>query len=250
MKKKTNIMLLATALGPVKKTDITHLVLDRLKYLLESGIIGPGSKLPTEHEMSKALGVSRPSLRQAYKALDVLGIIRAVSGDGTYINESSSKILSTPLTFLMLMKKISLDEVFEFRILLECELAGLAASRASSEEIKVLSAGLETMGNRLGDKTREGYLEAEYEFHNWIARAAHHALLFEIISMVSGLLWETRKRLVNFVVNLSADLEEHRSIYEAIRERDPILAQQAMRSHLLGAIKLTRRKVFSERKEA
>lgn len=113
-----------------------------------------------------------------------------------------------------------------------------------------MSTRLETMGKCLGDKTRKGYLEAEYEFHNWIARAAHHTLLLEIISMVGGVLWETRKRLVNFVVDLSEDLSEHRSIYEGIRNRNPVMAQQAMRSHLLKAIELTRREAFSERMKA
>ncbi|MGC2331080.1 MAG: FCD domain-containing protein, partial [Candidatus Acidiferrales bacterium] len=234
----------------IKKTDVTRLVIERLRYLLEKEVIGPGSKLPTEYEMSKALGVSRPSLRQAYKALDILGIIRAAPGDGTYINESTSTILSTPLTFLMLMKKIRLDEVFEFRILLEAELAALAASSASDEEIEEMKIRLEAMKKCLSDKTREGYLKAEYEFHNLIARAAHQALLFEIISMVSGVLWETRKRMVNLVVDLSEDLSEHRAIYRGIRSRDPMMAQRAMRKHLLTAIKLTRKNPFAERMEA
>src|SRR5579862_935969 len=110
---------LAAALKPLKRMDVTQLVVDRLKGLLEQGVLKPGSKLPPEPEMSKLLGISRPSLRQAYKALSILGILRAVPGDGTYISESTSNILSVPLTFLMLMKRIGLQEIFEFRMMLE-----------------------------------------------------------------------------------------------------------------------------------
>lgn len=248
--KKDQIALVAGALGPVKRTDITRLVIDRLIHLLEIEAIGLGSKLPPEHDMAKALGVSRPSLRQAYKALDVLGILRASPGDGTYINESSSQVLSTPLTFLMLMKKISLDEVFEFRILVEGELAGLAASRGSTEEIKIMSEYLEAMASSVDDDLKDEYLESEYEFHKSIARAAHHTLMLEIMSMVSGILWETRKKLVVLVADLADDLAQHQSIYKGIVRRDPALAQKAMRNHLLSALTLTRKEVFSLRKDS
>src|SRR5262249_38696476 len=87
--------------GPVERKDLTIMVLDRIRGLLEKGVLQAGSKLPPEHTMTTLLGISRPSLRQAYKVLNVLGIIRAVPGRGTYISDSTSKILSMPLMFLM-----------------------------------------------------------------------------------------------------------------------------------------------------
>ncbi|HLI34141.1 MAG TPA: FadR/GntR family transcriptional regulator [Terriglobia bacterium] len=246
----TDLDALSAVLEPVKKMDVTHLVVERLRMLLERGILKPGSKLPPEPDMCKLLGVSRPSLRQAYKALDILGVIRAVPGDGTYINESTSKMLSVPLTFLMLMKKISLDDVFEFRILLEVDLARRAASRVSEAEMAAMKALLETMAASLSEEQKEAYLEAEYEFHNCIARAARNPLLLEVISMVSGLLWETRKELVNFVPSRSEDFKEHHRIYEAITARNPEAAGDAMRQHLLTALNLTRSEAFLKRNEA
>ncbi len=232
---------LAAALTPVDRYNVTELVVDRLRALLEKGILKPGSKLPTELQMTKLLGISRPSLRQAYKALNILGIIRAVPGDGTYISESTSRMLSTPLTFLMLMKKIGLDDIFEFRMLLEGELATLAAARASEEESKAMDAQLRTMEAHMDDDQREQYFKAEYEFHNCIAGGAHNILLLEIISIVGGMLWETRKRLVNLVADLSEDLQEHREIYLAIRARDPQGARGAMQHHLQSALELVKK---------
>lgn len=244
MAKITDLDILSAALEPVQKIDVTDLVVGRLRMLLEKRILKPGSKLPPEPEMCRMIGVSRPSLRQAYKALNLLGVIRAVPGDGTYISESTSKVLSMPLTFLMLMRKISLDDIFEFRILLEVELARQAAIRSSGQEVEAMNSQLEIMGVSFTEEQKERYLEAEYEFHNLIAQAAHNALVFEIISIVSGLLWEARKELVNFVQDRSGDFNEHYRIYEAICARDAGAAGEAMKQHLMTALNLTRGEGF------
>jgi GntR family transcriptional regulator, transcriptional repressor for pyruvate dehydrogenase complex len=233
---------LAAALKPLKRTDVTQLVVDRLRDLLEQGVLRPGSKLPIETEMSRLLGISRPSLRQAYKALSMLGILRAVPGEGTYISESTSKILSMPLTFLMLMRRISLDEIFEFRMTLEANLALLATERASGAEVQAMTFQIERMAGNLEDRKKDQYLASEYEFHNCIARAAHNNLLLEIISIVSGLLWETRKALVNMVPDRRKDLAEHGAILAAISARNPEAAADAMRRHLRSALELAKKK--------
>lgn len=113
-----------------------------------------------------------------------------------------------------------------------------------------MNSQLEMMAVSLTEEQNERYLEAEYEFHNLIARAAHNALVFEIVSIVSGLLWETRKELVNFVQNRSGDLNEHHRIYEAIRTRDTGAAGEAMYQHLMTALKLTRSEEFLKRTNA
>ena len=239
---------LSTAFKPLKRTDLTQLVVDRLQTLLEQGVLKPGSKLPPEPEMSKLLGISRPSLRQAYKALSILGILRAVPGDGTYISESTSKILSMPLTFLMLMKRIDFDQVFEFRMMLEGELARWAATRAAKEEILAMDVQIENMAASLKNEDMDRYLASEYEFHNCIARAAHNTLLLEVVSIVGGLLWETRKALVNIVPDRNKDLEDHRAILAAISARDPDAAFSAMRQHLSNALALTKSESFIQTK--
>lgn len=233
--------ILTAAVRSVKRQDVTELVVERLRNLMEGGVLKPGSKLPPEVEMARLFGISRPSLRQAYKALTILGIIRAVPGDGTYIADSTCKTLSMPLTFLMLMKKISFGEIFEFRVMLEGELATLAATRASEDEVRAMHIQLGLMRAAMVEKTRERYLEAEYEFHNCIARGGHNALLLEVISILGGVLWETRKRLVELVSDLSEDFAAHQTIYSSIAARHPQRAGDAMRCHLQVALELFKR---------
>jgi len=233
---------LTAALKPLKRTDVTQLVVDRLRTLLEQGVLRPGSKLPPEPEMSKLLGISRPSLRQAYKALSLLGILRAVPGDGTYISDSTSDILSVPLTFLMLMKRIGLNEIFEFRMMLEASLAQLAASRASDEEIQEMTAEIDSMAQGLRDGDSDRYRTSEYAFHNSIAKAAHNHLLLEVIHIVGGILWEARRALHNLVTDLDDDLAQHRAILDGVAQHDPQEAASAMRRHLESALELARNK--------
>lgn len=247
MSEPSDLDLLSAAVAPVARTDVTQFIVERLKMLLEKEILKPGSKLPPEPEMCKLLGVSRPSLRQAYKALNILGVIRAVPGDGTYISETTSKMLSEPLTFLMLMKKITLDDVFDFRILLEVDLAKRAASHATQREKAAMKGLLDVMATSLGEEQSEAYLQAEYEFHNCIARSACSPLLLEVTSMVGGLLWETRRELVNFIRDRSQDYEQHYQIYEAILAGDAAATAEAMQHHLFTALDLARSQAFRKR---
>ena len=101
---------------------------------------------------------------------------------------------------------------------------------------------IERMAANLEDHKKDQYLASEYEFHNCIARAAHNNLMLEIISIVSGLLWETRKALVHLVPDRGKDLEQHQAILAAISGRNPEEAAGAMRHHLGSALELAQKK--------
>ncbi len=224
---------------PVEKVDVTMKVLERLREMLEKGILRAGSKLPTEQDMTRLLGISRPSLRQAYKVLNVLGVLRAVPGDGTYISDSPSRILATPFTFMMLTKKIDLEDVFGLRITLEGELASLASARATAEQIRGLERQIQIMSASLKDRKR--YLQAEYEFHNQISRAAHNPLILEIILIVSELLWEVRREVGMSNPEIKKDLQMHANILEKIRTRDSEGAREAMHYHLKKTLQIAKK---------
>jgi GntR family transcriptional repressor for pyruvate dehydrogenase complex len=235
---------LSAEIKPVARRDVTSLVVEQLKLLAERGVLQPGRKMPREEEMTKLLGISRPSLRQAYKALNILGIIRAVPGDGTYISDSVSNTLSTPLTFLLALRKISYDEVFEFRILVEGELASVAASKVSEEEIQKMGDQLDMMAGALADGKIQDYLKFEYGFHMLIAKAAHNGLLMEIILIVSELLREVRRKLVDLIPATGDDFQQHRDVYEALRAHDAAAACEAMRRHVKTAMELAKQNAY------
>src|SRR5262245_56875489 len=133
-------------LGPrIKRTGISDEVIFRFKDLISRRVFTAGNRLPPERELSQALGVSRPTLRQAMKALQILGVIRIRHGDASYLAESASNILKEPIEFALALKGISRTDLFETRQTLEVRLASLAAQRRTPEDLENMRSALADM---------------------------------------------------------------------------------------------------------
>src|SRR5204862_2594680 len=101
------------------------MVVERIKELLENGTLIAGSRLPTERELAHMLGISRPTLRTALKALSVMGVIYSKPGAGTFIADSLLEVFNQPLHFMTLIHNIGIKEIFEARRVIESGLAEL-----------------------------------------------------------------------------------------------------------------------------
>src|ERR1700730_7679056 len=115
----------------IVQEDVTMKLLTSFKDLIGSGALSPGCKLPPERKLAQQFGISRPSLRQALKVLNIMGVLSQKVGDGTYLNQDASMILKEPLEFLLLLDGISHHELFEARLMVEPELAARAAESAN-----------------------------------------------------------------------------------------------------------------------
>ena len=115
------------ALGPLStKDDVTVRVLSTFKRLISEGALVGGSRLPSERELAENFQVSRSSLRQALKVLEIMGVISQRVGDGTYLNSAAPTVLGEPMEFLILLNGLSSYELMEARIIVEPELAARA----------------------------------------------------------------------------------------------------------------------------
>src|SRR3954468_5173264 len=113
---------MATAVTRTKrKEDVTVRLITIFKQLIAEGVLKPGGRLPAEREMAESFGVSRSSLRQALKVLEIMGVISQRVGDGTYLNAGAPSILSEPMEFLILLDGISFHELMEARLIVEPE---------------------------------------------------------------------------------------------------------------------------------
>src|SRR5438309_4295271 len=131
---------------PVRKAkDLTHTLVAGFKDMISDGELHPGSKLPPERELARQFGVNRGSIRQALKALDVMGIVHQRVGDGTYLTHDASTTLGAPLDFLILVDGITFQELFEARRIVEPELAARAARRRSDEDLTELGKAVAAM---------------------------------------------------------------------------------------------------------
>lgn len=215
---------------PILRVDLTEEIISRIKVLLARGKLKLGSKLPPERDFARLLGVGRPALRQALKALETLGIIESQVGRGTFISRSTSGLLTAPLDFMMLLNAVTLPELFEVRKAVEVELAGLAAERATEQELALVEAGLRNQEANLDNP--ESFLVEDLNFHNAIAEAAHNVLFTGILESLSQLLLESRRKLILTERDLSNSFKDHQLVFRGIAARHRTAAREAMFSHL------------------
>jgi GntR family transcriptional repressor for pyruvate dehydrogenase complex len=175
------------------------------------------------------LGVSRPTLRQALKGLQLLGIIRSRQGAGSYLSESTGEMLRLPLDFAIAFGGNSHNDLFETRQVLEVKLAALAADRRTDEDLKNMYTALAGMKISKGHPDR--YCEYGLQLHTGIAQASKNSVLISIVEMLSGLLMESRKQSVCLLVNYEDSYMDHQRIVLCIERKDATGASLAMTQH-------------------
>ena len=226
------MLALIVPLSKRRKEDVTVKLITVFKQLIAEGTLEPGGRLPAERELAESFGVSRSSLRQALKVLEIMGVISQRVGDGTYLNKGADAILREPMEFLILLDSISAHELMEARILVEPELAARAALRASEEDIAEIHKELHAMETAKEDHAR--FVAHDLLFHQAVFQAAGN----RVTSLMFSVVHKSLDKLINMtsqVVEPEHTLTLHRRIYQAIRKRDQDESRRRMTEHLLDA---------------
>jgi len=198
--------------------------------LIRDGRLNPGDKLPPERELAEAFGVSRTSVRDAIRVLEMQGMVEPRQGDGTLVRDLSPDSLVNPLASVLGRNGRLLTELLDVRKILEPPLAARAAAHASDADLGNLSAILD----RQAEKVRRGELaiDEDTQFHYTIATAAQNSVVMRVVDVLMDLLRESRERSLQVKGRLQKSLAGHRQIFGAIRSRDEAAAEAAMRQHL------------------
>jgi len=198
--------------------------------LIRDGRLNPGDKLPPERELAEAFGVSRTSVRDAIRVLEMQGMVEPRQGDGTLVRDLSPDSLVNPLASVLGRNGRLLTELLDVRKILEPPLAARAAAAASDADIGNLSAILD----RQAEKVRRGELaiDEDTQFHYTIATAAKNSVVMRVVDVLMDLLRESRERSLQVKGRLQKSLAGHRQILGAIQSRDEAAAESAMRQHL------------------
>jgi len=175
-------------------------------------------------------GVSRSSLRQALKVLEIMGVIRQQVSRGTYLEETASAILSEPLDFLILLDGLSHHELFETRMILEPEMAARAAERATTEDIEAIREALARMKQAASNQAE--FIEADVSFHKAVAQAAGNRVTQRLLQSLHRAMLTSIAR-TSGLTKLENSLSFHRPIYAAIRRRSPVEARKSMVEHFV-----------------
>jgi GntR family transcriptional repressor for pyruvate dehydrogenase complex len=211
--------------------DLTHTLVAGLKDMIANGALHPGSKLPPERELARQFRVNRASIRQALKALDVMGIVVQRVGDGTYLTQDASTTLGAPLDFLILVDGITFQELFEARRIVEPELAARAARRRSEDDVIELGKAVAAMKANPAMDADE-LAEQDLRFHETIWRASGNRVCQRMFSS----LHQAMSRSLTVTSSLRDEgtpVVAHEQMFRAIEAGEAERARTLMYEHLL-----------------
>src|SRR6202047_3055584 len=220
---------------PVYRTVQTPRLFEQIVKQVEDSILKgqlkPGDQLPAERDLAQRFGVSRTAVREAVKTLREKGLVEAYSGRGTFVTNGTSQAIRQSLD---LMIRINQQEgsanLAELRLVLEPEIAGLAASRIEEQLLSTMRESVAVMDRNLRDP--DAYVEADLDFHLALAEAAGNPLLLSLLDSIVGLLREQRSRIFSVKGGPERGQLHHKRILAAVEQRDSEAAREAMRAHL------------------
>jgi GntR family transcriptional regulator, transcriptional repressor for pyruvate dehydrogenase complex len=220
--------------APRRREGGTAHVVTFVRQLIDRGRVRPGDRLPTEREIGAQVGVSRPTVRAGLRALAAMGIIRSRQGSGTYISKAPS-LASEPLSLLAALHGFTGEQMYEARRVLEVAAAGLAAERATVDQIASMADEVASLFERMDDPLR--FLNHDITFHRIVAEASCNPIISTLVETVSALYYDRRRRTAEQASDrdLMDAATAHRRIYQAIRGRDADSARRAMHDHLVQA---------------
>jgi GntR family transcriptional regulator, transcriptional repressor for pyruvate dehydrogenase complex len=205
--------------------------------MIASNDLKPGDALPAERELGKQFGVSRTVIREAVRALAARGLLEVKSGSGVRIVAADAKTVRDSMHHFVRGSMMDYGKVDEVRGVLEVAAAGLAAQRATAEDIAHIDDTIVRFENECSNL--EASVQIDLEFHRAVASATHNELFLVLHDSIGEMLVEVRRR------NLSRGRDErrlvvkmHRRIHDAIAAHDAQAAQEAMRDHL-GQVRAT-----------
>ncbi|NJC20937.1 GntR family transcriptional repressor for pyruvate dehydrogenase complex [Arthrobacter pigmenti] len=219
---------------------VTDEAIIRIKEMLLSGELKAGDRLPPEKELSERLGLSRSSLREAVKALDLIRVLDVRRGDGTYVTSLEPQLLTEAIAFVVdLHQDSSVLELFEVRRILEPASAAMAAVRILPEQLTALRESVKAANE---ETAVESLVAHDLEFHGLIAVAGGNNYLCSLLdglssSTVRARVWRglTQEKAVE------RTLAEHLAIVDALERQDAELAKALMVVHISGIEEWLRR---------
>ena len=216
-----------------RKTNAMYIT-EQIVSAIEQGEYPVGSQLPSERQIAAQMKVSRNAVREALRALQIIGIIEIKAGIGTYIAGNNKKVIDLSKVVAFVEESKNLFEVWEARRELEVILAKLASMKATKDDIDNIAMSLDEMRADTAIADNVKYLEANRLFHLSVAEAAHNSVLMEALQPLIrvtnqqlldelglGYTWHKEKK----------DLDTHEAIFNAIRDHNSEMVAKSVKLH-------------------
>lgn len=214
---------------PIRRNRLYQGIVAQIEGLLERGELRPGDQLPPERSLAEQFQVSRASVREALRALELLGVVETRAGGGTFVRRAGPEDMARPLTALI-SRGHTLSEVIEVRGLIEPALAAMAAERIRDEEIAELREIVERQEAKI--VAGEPYGEEDARFHELIGQSARNELLVTMLAVIWDVLRSSREQWLQTNRRAQRSLDAHRRIIAALERRDPAAARAEAADHI------------------
>jgi GntR family transcriptional repressor for pyruvate dehydrogenase complex len=236
---------LASLPFPVKVTRgrLYEQVTSQLRSLIAAGGLKPGDRLPAERVLAEQLGVSRIVIREAMKVLEEQGLVKVQVGSGTYVALMEPDVVTDAIGRYIQQYASSFDHLSEVRRILEGEVAGLAAERATPEDVTRMEQIIERTARAVEDLGPDGqgleaFVRVDMEFHTAVAEATQNPVLPLLLEPFTDLLAAYRRRASALPGAPQDALRFHRAILEQIKARNAFACRALMLEHLLEAAEM------------
>ncbi len=214
---------------PIFRVKLYEDVADRITERIRAAQWRAGERLPPEAELAKEFDVSRSTVREAVRSLQLAGLLRSKAGSGTFVTQNAPTILQTRALAAIMGDREHLHDLVQARYILEPQMAALAAKQATAEEKLHLRFLVDRMAEQKG---RFSLMTAGHAFHMELARMSHNVVLEGFYQSAAGQLRSMRvlESLTEEIYR--AGVDEHRAIAEAVAKGDAAEAKRLMKEHL------------------
>ncbi len=221
-------------LKPIRSVKVSDKVYSQIRDMIYRGELRAGEKLSSERDMAQMLNVGRPTVREAIQKLIDQGLIESRRGVGTFVMGEDTRKNKKPLLQLLNGHDFTIVDLLEVRLVLESSSAALAAKRATEEDIRIIEQSLNRLLDAKESLVRD--LDNELSFHMNIAYAAKNIVHVHLMkSFYDVLYYGMNLAFPTLIKDEKLDemtFDQHITIFNAIKKRDPELASETMEKHI------------------
>ncbi len=213
-------------LRTIKPKRLYEEIVQQIQELIRQGTLKPGNRLPSERALAEQFRVSRSSLREAIRALELQSIVVCRPGAGTFVSTSAISSLESSIISRITEGPSTLRDILELRCLLEPQIAALGAERATVDNVRRMAESLQQEERQIAQG--ETGIVGDTAFHLAIAQATQNSVLEQMFTIIADILHEPRIQSPKSIGHPERSLESHRQILQMILQRDIEGARDAM----------------------
>jgi DNA-binding FadR family transcriptional regulator len=226
--------------NPIKRKRLSESAIDEIKTFISNNNLKEGSQLPSERELVSSLQISRGSLREALRILEIMGLIEVRPGKGIFVRQVSGDLL-VPLPSWVIQYKDAIYKHFETRLILEPEVAALAARRITRDEIQTIENNVARQ-SAIEEQDVVAIIRTDIEFHLLVTEAAKNETITMLMNSLAKISFEGWKAALRVEGRNQSAVREHSELVKILARGDEAAARKAMREHMLASMQMLKTK--------